>query len=336
MLRWALLRTFFTLGAPIAAMSTCAMAGSAPAHAQTLQEQNWCLTKGTAASVDALIDACTAVIQSGKLTSTILANAYTNCGVGYSTKNLFDHARADFDEAVKLDPSNALAYVNLGALQAEQNEFDFAVSAFDRAIALNPNIAKAYVGRGTAFIGQENYDRAIADFNKAITLDPLPGYSYEARGTAYFLKGDLDHALADFGQALEFDPENSKYYFDRGQVYDAKKDYQTAIQQYTNALDRFNTIKWPLSHQRGYFSHRGLDLLITGDVIFAITDFEAALKTDPKFAFALYGRGLAKQRNGDTKNGDADIAAALAIDPAIAQQFEPLGLAPVAAARPQG
>ena len=35
------------------------------------------------------------------------------------------------------------------------------------------------------------------------------------------------------------------------------------------------------------------------------------------------GRGLAKQRNGDAKNGDADIAAALAIDPAIAKQFEP-------------
>ena len=43
MLRRALLRTFFTLGAPIAAMATCTVVGSAPAHAQTLQEQNWYL-----------------------------------------------------------------------------------------------------------------------------------------------------------------------------------------------------------------------------------------------------------------------------------------------------
>ena len=71
MLRWALLRTFFMLGAPITPMSTCTMVGSAPAHAQTLQEQNWCLTKGTAASVDTLIDACTVDVQGG----VILENA---------------------------------------------------------------------------------------------------------------------------------------------------------------------------------------------------------------------------------------------------------------------
>jgi hypothetical protein len=39
MLRRTLLRTFFTLGAPIAAMATCPMVGSAPAHAQTCKNR---------------------------------------------------------------------------------------------------------------------------------------------------------------------------------------------------------------------------------------------------------------------------------------------------------
>ena len=37
---------------------------------------------------------------------------------------------------------------------------------------------------------------------------------------------------------------------------------------------------------------------------------EAALKLDPKMVASLYGRGLAKQKNGDQAGGDADIAAA--------------------------
>jgi tetratricopeptide (TPR) repeat protein len=55
----------------------------------------------------------------------------------------------------------------------------------------------------------------------------------------------------------------------------------------------------------------------------AIADYEAALKLNPKFAAALYGRGLAKQMKGS--DGDADIAAARAIRPDIAERFAGYG-----------
>jgi len=48
----------------------------------------------------------------------------------------------------------------------------------------------------------------------------------------------------------------------------------------------------------------------------AIADFDAALIAD--LTFALHGRGLAKVKKGDTLGGEADIAAAKAIDPRIA------------------
>lgn len=47
----------------------------------------------------------------------------------------------------------------------------------------------------------------------------------------------------------------------------------------------------------------------------AIADFEAALVVDPKMAQALYGRGLARIGSGDVARGNADIAAARAIEP---------------------
>ena len=68
--------------------------------------------------------------------------------------------------------------------------------------------------------------------------------------------------------------------------------------------------------QRAYFD-RGPLYLNAGDNAKAIADLTMAVQLDPKDARALYARGLAKQRNGDAKGGDSDMAAAKALDPGV-------------------
>jgi hypothetical protein len=58
----------------------------------------------------------------------------------------------------------------------------------------------------------------------------------------------------------------------------------------------------------------------------AMTDFDAALKINPRLTSSLYGRGLAKQRNGSISEGNLDIANAKAMDPNIVQEFESYGV----------
>jgi tetratricopeptide (TPR) repeat protein len=58
----------------------------------------------------------------------------------------------------------------------------------------------------------------------------------------------------------------------------------------------------------------------------AIADYDAALRRDPKIAESLYGRGIARQRKGDTAGGDADIAAAKAVKPDIAEVMAKYGV----------
>ena len=53
----------------------------------------------------------------------------------------------------------------------------------------------------------------------------------------------------------------------------------------------------------------------------AIADYNRALALNPKLASSLYGRGLAKRRNGDAAAGDADVAAAKEIRSVIADDF---------------
>jgi tetratricopeptide (TPR) repeat protein len=76
------------------------------------------------------------------------------------------------------------------------------------------------------------------------------------------------------------------------------------------------------------FDSRGLVRLRQGKPDRAISDYDASLKGQPSNAWSLYGRGLAKLRMGKTAEGQADLAAAAAIDSHIADRFAKIGLSP--------
>jgi hypothetical protein len=53
----------------------------------------------------------------------------------------------------------------------------------------------------------------------------------------------------------------------------------------------------------------------------AEADCGAALEQNGKVPASLYGRGMARLKRGETDAGNADIAAAKALDPNIATEF---------------
>ena len=57
-------------------------------------------------------------------------------------------------------------------------------------------------------------------------------------------------------------------------------------------------------------------------------DYDAALVLSPKQAASLYGRGLSKLKLGQKDAGQADLAAATAIEGGIGKRFEGYGLKP--------
>jgi tetratricopeptide (TPR) repeat protein len=71
------------------------------------------------------------------------------------------------------------------------------------------------------------------------------------------------------------------------------------------------------------FYNRALTYVDKGDYGRALADIGVVLQFNPKSALALYARGWMLLKKGDTEAGDADIAAAKAIDPNIADQFDP-------------
>jgi len=93
----------------------------------------------------------------------------------------------------------------------------------------------------------------------------------------------------------------------------ARGDMAGAIADYGKALTL-----WP--DYRPALIGRGIAYRQMNDFDRAITDFDQAIKLDPQDAKALYERGVAKRRTGDETGGDADIAAAKAINPDLTNQ----------------
>ena len=60
----------------------------------------------------------------------------------------------------------------------------------------------------------------------------------------------------------------------------------------------------------------------------AWNDYDAAARKQPGKAGDLYGRGIAELRLGRVADGQADIAAALKLDPKIADTFAGYGVNP--------
>ena len=129
------------------------------------------------ASGDAAIEACTRAIDSKKYNGAkqkrVLSLLYTNRGVEYEIKKDFEHAIADHDQAIKVDPKNFAAYMNRGNTYAAQANYERAIPDFDQAIKLNPKYAEAYFNRGMA--RRNHGDTAGAETDIAQAKDLQPG-----------------------------------------------------------------------------------------------------------------------------------------------------------------
>ncbi len=117
-----------------------------------------------------------------------------------------DKALTDLNEAIRLDPKNAVCYRHPADIWAAKGDSDKAIADCTRAIRLDPKDADSYQCRSEIWGTRKDDDKAIADYDEAVRLDPQNASGYRSRGHVFLKKSDYDKALADFDQALRLDP----------------------------------------------------------------------------------------------------------------------------------
>ncbi len=126
-----------------------------------------------------------------------------------------EHALADCDEAIRLDPNSPLAYEVRGAVRSARDEYDKAVADFSQVIRLRPDEAAAYGHRGAAYTALRQFPRAIADFTEAIRKDPKDAAAYTSRAMTWMMMNQAEKAIADFDEALKINPQDIDAYAGR-------------------------------------------------------------------------------------------------------------------------
>ncbi len=89
-----------------------------------------------------------------------------------------------------------------------KGDYDSAVSDFNEAIKLNPSDTSVYMNRGRVYSNKKNYDLAIEDYNKVIELNPKEAMAYFNRGESYEKKGNALQAIGDYQRVVELDGNN--------------------------------------------------------------------------------------------------------------------------------
>jgi tetratricopeptide (TPR) repeat protein len=225
-------------------------------------------------SGDTAIAACSRAITSGMLSGTDLVLAFLNRGAEYYQQQDYDHAIADFNDGIKLDPRYALAFYNRGLAYKAKQDYDHALADYGEAIKLDPEYALAFRGRGNAYYAMQDYDRALTDYNEAIKLDPDSAVEFNNRGNAYYAKQDYDHAIADYNEAIKLDPKYALAFYNRGLIYSTTQDYDRAIAEFTEA------IKLNPKYAKALYK-RGLARQQKGDRGGGASDLAAARAIDP-------------------------------------------------------
>ncbi|MBV9571437.1 MAG: tetratricopeptide repeat protein [Alphaproteobacteria bacterium] len=183
-------------------------------------------------------------------------------------------------------------------------------------------IAWAYFNRGRAYFKAKMYGSAVGDLSEALRLKPDDLEALENRARALMALEDYRHAIADFGRMIELQPASLAAFRGRCWARAASgRDLDDAWEDCNQAL----TLK---PGDAAALDARCFVDLRRAAYPPAIADCTAAKDADPNLASALYLRGVAKHKSGDTIGGDADIDQARARDPDIVRTFLTYGVRP--------
>jgi tetratricopeptide (TPR) repeat protein len=243
--------------------------------------------------------------------------------------------QADFDEAVKLAPSDPDILRFRGMHYMTQNNLELAIADFNAAIAIDPKDAETYEARGMAEAGSGKLDESLASFTKAIEIEPKSPAALTHRARIRAMKSDIPGALADVEEAMKLQPgsqalllhanllaASGKFEQALGElnvlrqvmpdspdvllqlaaVHQAARQPQKAIEIYTQLL---------VSNPQNLAAFRGrADAhLNQGQQAEAIADYEEALKIDEKNSGVLNNLAwvLATSPTDDLRNGKRAI-----------------------------
>ncbi len=200
-------------------------------------------------------------------------------GFFFHDLKMYNEVIKDTNEAIKINPTNAVAHNNRGLAYYNLNNYEQAIINLNQAIKLNPKLASAFCNRGLTNQTLKLYEEAIKDFDKAIEFNPDWFVAYYNRGLCKNVKEEYTEAILDFDKAIDIDPSNAKGYNVRGIAKNHLKMYIGAIEDFDKAIELDPTFSYP-------YRHKGTALIKLKKLEVAEENIKKAIELDKNYSNA--------------------------------------------------
>lgn len=167
--------------------------------------------------------------------SDLNASGWMEKGVELVMQGKYNEAIQAFDQAIQLDPTDAVAYNNRGAAYGQIGNHKQQIEDSNKALQLNPKDAVAYNNRGVAYGELGYYEQEIEDCTKAIELNPKLAVAYYHRGIAHQKLGNRKQAEKDRKMAYALNPKRS---WDKVEIIATEKPAPPADEKPSHAIGR--------------------------------------------------------------------------------------------------
>ncbi len=207
---------------------------------------------------------------------------------------------ADIEEALRLEPNNAVALSERAGLEAQIGRPEQALTHIEALAAKDADNTEIRIERAFIYTRTGKAAQAVADLD--------------------WVRGKLDKANPDVWNSLCYDQAMWNLTLDKAL---ADCDKAVALAPRSSAIQ----------------DSRAFVLLRLDRVGEAIAVYDTALKLNPLETASLFGRGVARLKKGMIKEGQADLALARRLQPLIDVTFANYGVSPpatVADSRPAG
>jgi tetratricopeptide (TPR) repeat protein len=212
----------------------------------------------------------------------------------YLNKKRYQEALLAYEQAIQLDPNDAVLYNGKGLALSNLNRYGEALIAYEQAIRLNPNNADAYFNKGDALSGLERYEEALAAYEQAIRLDPNNADAHNNKGYILSKLERYEEALTACEQAIRLDSDFVLAYHTQGDVLSGLERYEEALAAYEQAirLDPDDALA---------YNGKGNVLDDLNRYEEALVAYEQAIIQDPDYALAYFNKGNVLEHLGRSK-----------------------------------
>src|ERR1700728_4072899 len=131
---------------------------------------------------------------------------FSNRGAALQLLSRYEEALASYDQALALQPNDAVLHYNRGRTLQDLSQFEEALASYDQALRLNANSAPSHNNRGNTLRSLKRYAEALASFDRALTVQPSYVEALYNRGNMLWaVNRNYAAALRDLERAVALD-----------------------------------------------------------------------------------------------------------------------------------